>query len=541
MLANLTIRTRLALLVIAPLLVLLAVIMIASINTQRINENMEHLFVDRMTPISQLKTVSDSYAVSMVDTLHKYRAGLVDEARLQRDFDKALQQGNKAWDEYRATKLTESERALVNEVDGALRIVRTVSEGFVRSVADGSLRSMDAQRFNTSLYGAFDPLGTKLSELIDLQLSEGKVIYVDANAQYHTMINTFLVIGTLSLIGLLVAALLISLSIIRPLSGLRSLISAVQQTSNLTLRADVLGRDEVADTARAFNSLIDHQRALILELSATATQLSSSSEEMNAISAQVSQTATLQGDQTHMVAAAVHEMSMAIQEVANNALATAASATDANRQAVQGGDLVHASVESIESVSLSIAKAGEVIDKLHTQSDEISKVLGVIQSIAAQTNLLALNAAIEAARAGEAGRGFAVVADEVRGLASNTQTATESIRSMIEALQGGAQAAVEAMQQSREHVHGCVQQAKDAGNALISITSAVQVIASGNEQISTATEEQTAVANEISQNVNQLNGSIAEVVNGAQQSLAASRDLAQMASRLQQQTQHFVV
>lgn len=138
MLANLTIRIRLALLVIAPLLVLLAVIMIASINTQRINENMEHLFVDRMTPISQLKTVSDSYAVSMVDTLHKYRAGLVDEARLQRDFDKALQQGNKAWDEYRATKLTESERALVNEVDGALRIVRTVSEGFVRSVADGS-------------------------------------------------------------------------------------------------------------------------------------------------------------------------------------------------------------------------------------------------------------------------------------------------------------------------------------------------------------------------------------------------------------------
>ncbi|WP_419761276.1 methyl-accepting chemotaxis protein [Pseudomonas fulva] len=242
-----------------------------------------------------------------------------------------------------------------------------------------------------------------------------------------------------------------------------------------------------------------------------------------------------------MVAAAVHEMSMAVQEVASNALSTANSASNANRQAQEGGVLVQASVESVQGVSVSVAQAGEVIDSLHAQSGEISKVLGVIQSIAAQTNLLALNAAIEAARAGEAGRGFAVVADEVRGLASNTHTATESIRSMIDALQSGARAAVAVMQESREHVQHCVQRASDAGDALISITSAVEGIASGNEQISTATEEQTSVANEISKNVNQLNSSIAEVVNGAQQSLIASRELAQMASRLHQQTQQFVV
>ncbi|WP_371915264.1 methyl-accepting chemotaxis protein [Pseudomonas sp. PA27(2017)] len=262
---------------------------------------------------------------------------------------------------------------------------------------------------------------------------------------------------------------------------------------------------------------------------------------MSAVSAQVSRTATLQGDQTNMVATAVHEMSMAVQEVANNALSAASSAANANRQAREGGVLVQASVDSVEGVSLSVAEAGEVINSLHAQSDEISKVLGVIQAIAAQTNLLALNAAIEAARAGEAGRGFAVVADEVRGLASNTQTATESIRELIDSLQGGARAAVGVMQQSREHVQECVQRAGDAGQALASIISAVESIASGNEQISTATEEQTSVANEISQNVSQLNDSIAEVVSGAEQSLAASRDLAQMANRLHQQTQRFVV
>jgi len=541
MLANLTIRIRLALLVIAPLLVLIAVILIATINAQRINDSVEHLFLDRMKPISQLKIVSDSYAVTMVDSLHKYRAGLFDEKRLNQEFENALRQGNEAWKEYQATQLTDRERALVGEADDALVNVREVSQAFIRAVNDGTLRTMDTQRFNTTLYEAFDPLGAKLSGLIDLQLSEGQALYTASNLQYQAVVKTFWIIGGVSLVGLLLAAVVISLSIIRPLSGLRSVITTVQATSNLTLRANGVGRDEVAETARAFNSLIEHQRALIVDLSATATQLSGASEEMSAISAQVSHTAALQGDQTHMVAAAVHEMSMAVQEVANNALSTANSASDANRQAQEGGALVQASVNSVQGVSVSVAQAAEVIDSLHAQSGEISKVLSVIQSIAAQTNLLALNAAIEAARAGEAGRGFAVVADEVRGLASNTQTATESIRGMIDALQSGARAAVAVMQDSREHVEDSVQRASDAGHALVSITSAVEGIASGNEQISTATEEQTTVANEISQNVNQLNSSIAEVVNGAQQSLIASRELAQMAGRLHQQTQQFVV
>ena len=541
MLANTMIRTRLALLVIAPLLVLTAVIVIASLDAQRINNNLDHLFNDRMKPISQLKVVSDSYAVSIVDTLHKYRAGIFDEPRLHREFDAALQRGNQAWDEYRTTRLTDHERQLVGQVDSALATVRNTSLEFIRDADSGKLRAMDVQQFNSSLYGAFDPLGARLSELIELQLSEGQALYVASEAQYRSVVKTFLLIGAGALVALLAAALLISLSIIRPLSGLRTLIMQVQQNSNLTLRAEVAGQDEVSDTARAFNALIEHQHSLILELAATASQLSSASEEMSAISAQVSHTATMQGDQTHMVAAAVHEMSVAVQEVANNALATAASAADTNRRAGHGSALVHASVESIQGVSLSVATAAEVIDSLHVKSEEISKVLGVIQSIAAQTNLLALNAAIEAARAGEAGRGFAVVADEVRGLASNTQTATETIRSMIEALQQGARAAVDAMHQSRAQVQACVQQSREAGDALNYITDAIELIASGNEQVSTATEEQTSVANEISENVSQLNSSIAEVVNGAQHSLSASRDLAQMASRLQQQAQRFVV
>lgn len=375
--------------------------------------------------------------------------------------------------------------------------------------------------------------------MISLQLSEGERLNVETTAQYLAIRNTFLLIGAVALVLVLVAAVMISLSIIRPLSGLRSVISEVQESSNLTLRADTRGRDEVSDTARAFNAMLEHQQALIRHLTDTATQLAAASEEMSAISAQVSQAATAQGDQTSMVATAVHQMSVAVQEVARNAQATASNAADANKEARQGSELVQSNLTSIQGLSTSVEKAGEVIDTLHSQSDEISKVLGVIQSIAEQTNLLALNAAIEAARAGEAGRGFAVVADEVRSLASNTQKATESIRSMIDALQGGARSAVSAMQLSREQAQNSVSRAREAGEVLNHIALAIEGIADGNVQISAATEQQTAVANEISENISSLNDSIGDVVNGAEQSSIASRDLAQLATGLQQQIQRF--
>ena len=492
-----------------------------------------------MQPISQLKVVSDAYAVAMVDALHKYRAGLFDESTLRKAFSEARSRGDKAWAEYIATRLTSDESNRVERTKPHLLRVQQLADQYLAQLGNGQLLAAEAGPFNRILYDTFDPLGGELEGLISLQLSEGERLNAETTAQYQSMRTTFLLIGAVALVLVLVAALLISLSIIRPLAGLRSLISEVQQSSNLTLRADASGRDEVSDTARAFNIMLEHQQALIRHLTDTATQLAAASEEMSAISAQVSQAATAQGDQTSMVATAVHQMSVAVQEVARNAQSTASNAADANKEARQGSELVQSNLKSIQGLSASVEKAGEVIDTLHSQSDEISKVLGVIQSIAEQTNLLALNAAIEAARAGEAGRGFAVVADEVRSLASNTQKATESIRSMIDALQGGARSAVSAMQLSREQAQNSVSHAREAGEVLNHIAHAIEGIADGNVQISAATEEQTAVANEISQNISSLNDSIGEVVNGAEQSSIASRDLAQLASGLQQQIQRF--
>ncbi|PJE44749.1 MAG: methyl-accepting chemotaxis protein [Pseudomonas sp.] len=539
MLAQLTVRARLLLLAVVPLLVLIVVISMALSNASKLNDSFDELFTDRMQPISQLKVVSDAYAVAMVDALHKYRAGVFDEAALRKAFSDARSRGDKAWAEYIATRLTRDESSRVERTKPLLLKVQQLADQYLGQLANGQLLATETASFNRTLYDTFDPLGGELEGLISLQLSEGERLNVETTAQYLAIRNTFLLIGAVALVLVLVAAVMISLSIIRPLSGLRSVISEVQESSNLTLRADTRGRDEVSDTARAFNAMLEHQQALIRHLTDTATQLAAASEEMSAISAQVSQAATAQGDQTSMVATAVHQMSVAVQEVARNAQATASNAADANKEARQGSELVQSNLTSIQGLSTSVEKAGEVIDTLHSQSDEISKVLGVIQSIAEQTNLLALNAAIEAARAGEAGRGFAVVADEVRSLASNTQKATESIRSMIDALQGGARSAVSAMQLSREQAQNSVSRAREAGEVLNHIALAIEGIADGNVQISAATEQQTAVANEISENISSLNDSIGDVVNGAEQSSIASRDLAQLATGLQQQIQRF--
>ncbi|PTS82132.1 methyl-accepting chemotaxis protein [Pseudomonas sp. HMWF032] len=539
MLAQFTVRARLLMLAVVPLLVLIVVIGMALSNASKLNDSFDELFVDRMRPISQLKVVSDAYAVAMVDALHKYRSGVFDQSALRKAFSEARSRGDQAWAQYIATRLTADESRRVERTKPLLLQVQQLADQYLAQVDSGQLRAAEAEVFNRTLYDTFDPLGGELEGLISLQLSEGERLNTLTTEQYHSMRDVFLLIGAVALILVLVAALLISLSIIRPLSGLRGVISEVQQSSNLTLRADTHGRDEVSDTARAFNKLLEHQQALIRHLTDTAIQLAAASEEMSAISAQVSHAATAQGDQTNMVATAVHQMSVAVQEVARNAQSTATNAADANKEARQGSELVQSNLTSIQGLSTSVEKAGEVIDTLHSQSDEISKVLGVIQSIAEQTNLLALNAAIEAARAGEAGRGFAVVADEVRSLASNTQKATESIRSMIDALQGGARSAVSAMQLSREQAQNSVSHAREAGEVLNHIAHAIEGIADGNVQISAATEEQTAVANEISQNISSLNDSIGEVVNGAEQSSIASRDLAQLATGLQQQIQRF--
>ncbi len=290
--------------------------------------------------------------------------------------------------------------------------------------------------------------------------------------------------------------------------------------------------DEIGRLMASMLKMVVSLREIVSQFRSMGDQLSKSASEMQDIAIQTSSGIEQQSVETEQVANAMREMTTTVQDVARNAEQAANAARDADSDASNGRTVVQGTINSIDRLSHNIHDATEVIQKLHTESNDIGSVLDVIRGIAEQTNLLALNAAIEAARAGEQGRGFAVVADEVRTLASRTQKSTQDIQKMIERLQQGAQQAVITMEQSLEQVSNTVQQANQTGQSLETITRAVSTINEMNVQIAGASEEQRMVAEEISRNIGSITQISEQSAVGARQTSAASQGMQEWTQRL---------
>jgi len=302
---------------------------------------------------------------------------------------------------------------------------------------------------------------------------------------------------------------------------------------NLACQLHVDGRDEIGQLCLAFNRFVEKIRAIVSQVSGATAQLAAAAEQMSHISSSANTGVQRQQQETEQVAAAMNQMAATAQEMAQNAGLAADSAAQADTQAAGGRQVVAQTVDAIDNLARAVEQAAEVIHQLEDDSDSIGTVVDVIRGIAEQTNLLALNAAIEAARAGEQGRGFAVVADEVRTLASRTQQSTAEIKAIIEKLQKGASDAVAMMTKGRVQANASVEQAARAGAALAEITASVDNITDMNRHIADAAAQQEQVAEEINRNIANITQVAEQTAEGTRQLAVSSTQLAQLAEQLQ--------
>lgn len=340
----------------------------------------------------------------------------------------------------------------------------------------------------------------------------------------------------------LVITLIVSRGIVTPIRQTNAMLRDIAEgEGDLTKRISVNSSDEVGQLGSNFNTFVEKLQGIISQIAGSTDQLATAAEELSAVTEQTSAGVQQQSAETEQVATAMTEMDATVREVARSAEEASTSANEANSETEKGNAVVKSTITSIANLADEVQRSAGVIDKLKGDSENISTVLDVIKGIAEQTNLLALNAAIEAARAGEQGRGFAVVADEVRTLAQRTQDSTTEIEALIEALQGGAQQAVDAMESSRELAGSTVEQARQADEALDSISRAVATILEMNTQIASAAEQQSSTSEEINRNVSNIQGIAEQTAAGAEQTASSSTELSKLGEELRQMVGQFKV
>lgn len=341
------------------------------------------------------------------------------------------------------------------------------------------------------------------------------------------------------LFGIL-AAVIITRQITRPLRDTLAIVERIA-SGDLTHSAAITRRDELGVLQQGIQRMGATLRDLISGIRYGVTQIASAAEQLSAVTEQTSAGVNSQKVETDQVATAMHEMSATVHEVARNAEQASVAASDADKQAREGDKVVGEAIQQIERLAAEVVRSSDAMNVLEQDSDKIGKVMDVIKAVAEQTNLLALNAAIEAARAGEAGRGFAVVADEVRGLAQRTQQSTEEIEGLVAALQNGTRQVSGIMLGSRTLTDSSVELTRKAGTSLESITRTVSNIQAMNQQIAAAAEQQSSVADEISRSIVNVRDVSEQTAEASEETAASSVELARLGGQLQMMVSHFRV
>ena len=450
-------------------------------------------------------------------------------------FDELLQQVEKLQGEY-GLKLQDALGAS-NAAHAALDSLAQASQASLKQGSElFEEQVVMAETLDTPWQGFYDGVSQLMAKTY--QLDDATLAFIGQQLEQrltqnrlHMVLLVAALVAVFALIFYLYAGFFVSTrTTLRSLGAMMDKVAAGDMTVTFVAHS----RDELGDLGQVFNGTVAKIHDLIERVGHTVSQVELQASQVQTISAQSNQAVSGQRSQIEQVATAMNQMSATAQEVARSAAAAVNSAQSVNDETVSGRALVQSQQSGIARLALEIDESVRVINQLAADSQSISSVLEVIKSIAEQTNLLALNAAIEAARAGEQGRGFAVVADEVRTLARRTQHSTGEIEQMISRLHSGVGAAVKAMGSSHEMASGTVGQSEKVQHALENILGAVGMIVDQNQQIAAAVEQQTAVAHDIDQNIVQINRAGEHAAQGAQQTEAASRQLSAQVIELKQ-------
>jgi methyl-accepting chemotaxis protein len=411
----------------------------------------------------------------------------------------------------------------------------------VISMIDAQVPDQDQlERLNTTLATLGADLTRNMDQLVKVNEAGANAVARQSRELYGNMQLIVGLVLTLSVAVTVALAWLLTRSIVGPI---REAVAAAQMIArgDLSGRIDDAGSDEPAALLQAMGDMQQHLRSTIEGIGVSASQLAASAEEMSAVMGHSSQGLQQQCAQIEQAATAVTEMSSAVDEVAHNAISTSELSQASDHQSQKGHEQVSETIALIQGLAQEVLQASAEAESLSRYTDEISSVLGVIHSISDQTNLLALNAAIEAARAGEAGRGFAVVADEVRSLAKRTQASTLEIATMIQSIQSGTSATVSALQSSADKAGQTLDRARAAGHALEQITLAISRINERNLFIASATEQQALVARDVDRSLLTIRDLSTQSAAGATQTSSASGELSRLAINLNGMIAHFAL
>ncbi|PIB63846.1 methyl-accepting chemotaxis protein [Pseudomonas sp. 2995-3] len=393
---------------------------------------------------------------------------------------------------------------------------------------------------NTRIKDGTDLMGEQLNKLIAINSADADTAGREAEGSYQQAVTGIVIVAVAAALMTVLLAWLLTRSIVTPLRKALEVAETIAG-GNLTKVIEDAGKDEPARLLGALSAMQTNLRQTIQHIAGSATQLASAAEELSAVTEEASKGLQQQNNEIDQAATAVNEMTAAVEEVARNAVSTSEASSQSNQAAREGRDRVVETVGAIQTMTQDVQNTALMIEGLATQGRDIGKVLDVIRAIAEQTNLLALNAAIEAARAGEAGRGFAVVADEVRALAHRTAQSTQEIEKMVAGIQSGTGEAVQSMQQSNQRTQTTLELARAAGVALEQITQSISLINERNLVIASASEEQAQVSREVDRNLVNIRDLATQSAAGANQTSAASHELSRLAVDLNGMVARFVI